>query len=93
MSARRRGAAVHIDAKIAAQLVARGWTEQEIRQAVEARPIGTSIDHTDGRAEPATVYGSRTGGYVVVNDLTMRVIQVSDKNDPGWMPDSRIDWR
>jgi filamentous hemagglutinin len=92
VSARQRSAPFYIDDKIAAQLAARGWTEEEVRHAIAAPPIGTSTDHTGGNAEPATVYGARDSGYVVVNDRTRRVIQISDKTDPGWMADNRIDW-
>lgn len=87
-----RAAAVHVDRKIAAQLTVRGWTEHQIRAAVDRGPIGRSIDHTEGRSDPAAVYGSRQGGYVVVNDRTGRVVQISDRTDPGWIPDSRIEW-
>ncbi|WP_288144275.1 colicin E5-related ribonuclease, partial [Escherichia coli] len=44
-----------------------------------------------GRNDPATVYGS-PGKYVVVNDRTGEVTQISDKTDPGWVDDSRIQW-
>jgi filamentous hemagglutinin len=87
-----RGAAVRIDRKIAAQLSARGWTEHEIRAAVDRGPTGRSIDHTGGRSDPASVYGSKQDGYVVINDRTGRIVQISDRNDPGWIPDSRIEW-
>ncbi|MBZ9048180.1 hypothetical protein H5T11_26845, partial [Escherichia coli] len=43
------------------------------------------------RNDPATVYGS-PGKYVVVNDRTGEVTQISDKTDPGWVDDSRIQW-
>ncbi|ABX18692.1 colicin E5-related ribonuclease [Burkholderia multivorans] len=29
----------------------------------------------------------------MVNDRTGEVVQVSGKNDPGWIPDSRIKWK
>jgi hypothetical protein len=87
-----RGAAVNIDRKIAAQLAARGWTEQELRAAIDRGPIGKSIDHTGNRNDPASVYGSKQGGYVVVNNSTGRVVQISDRTDPGWIADSRIEW-
>ena len=45
-----------------------------------------------GRNDPATVYGS-PGKYVVVNDRTGEVTQISDKTDPGWVDDSRIQKR
>lgn len=92
MRSRRRAAGIYIDDKIAAQFVVRGWTVQQINEATNAAPIGTSTDNTGGNPEPATVYGSRTSGYVVVNDRTGRVIQISDKNDPGWIADGRIEW-
>nr|WP_249177594.1 colicin E5-related ribonuclease [Burkholderia multivorans] len=44
------------------------------------------------RSDSASVYGSKSG-YVVVNDRTGEVMQVSGKSDPGWIPDSRIKWK
>lgn len=66
---------------------------------VKEKPVGTTVDKRssgktpDGlpRNDPASVYGSKNG-YVVVNDRTGEVVQVSGKNDPGWIPDSRINW-
>ncbi|WP_374463308.1 colicin E5-related ribonuclease [Microtetraspora sp. AC03309] len=43
------------------------------------------------RNDSASVYGSKSG-YVVVNDRAGEVVQVSGKNDPSWIPDSRIKW-
>jgi hypothetical protein len=82
---------VVIDDKIGGQLGERGWTEQEVRDAVSGEPSGTSVDNTEGRDDPASVYGTE-GAHVVVNDRTGRVVQVSDRNNPGWVPDSRIQW-
>jgi len=87
-----RGAAVHVDRKIVAQMTVRGWTEHEIRAAVDRGPIEGSIDHTGGRSDPASVYGSKQDGYVVVNDGARRVVQISDRTASGWVPDSRIEW-
>ena len=84
---------IQIDDKIAVQLANRAWTEREVRAAVARPPIGTSTDNTEGRADPATVYGSKSGGYVVVNDRTRHGIQISDRTDAGWIPDSRIIWK
>jgi filamentous hemagglutinin len=90
---------VVIDGKIGGQLEARGWTQQEVQAIVKEKPVGTTVDKRsagktpDGlpRNDPASVYGSKNG-YVVVNDRTGEVVQVSGKNDPGWIPDSRINW-
>ena len=92
MRSGRPAGIVHIDDKIAAQLAARRWTMEQINEATNSPPIGISTDSTGGNPEPATVYGSRGGGYVVVNDRTGRVIQISDKNDLGWIADGRIEW-
>jgi hypothetical protein len=92
MHSSRRPGSVHIDNKITAQLAARGWTVQQINEVTNRPPIGVSIDSTAGNPEPATLYGSRIGGYVVVNDRTGRVVQISDKNDPNWIADGRIVW-
>nr|WP_246641803.1 colicin E5-related ribonuclease [Paraburkholderia edwinii] len=88
-----------IDKKIADQLGERGWTESDIQAAIKNGPTGTSVDNRsagkspDGvaRSDPATVYGS-PNGYVVVNDRTGEVVQVSDKTDPDWVADGRIKW-
>ncbi|MFL5961693.1 MAG: colicin E5-related ribonuclease [Gaiellaceae bacterium] len=34
--------------------------------------------------DPATVYYSRRGGYVVRNNRTGDIVQVSKRTDPGW---------
>ncbi|CAJ5608518.1 haemagglutinin [Burkholderia pseudomallei] len=91
---------VVIDGKIGGQLEARGWTQQEVQAVVNEGPVGTTMDNRsagktpDGlpRNDSASVYGSKSG-YVVVNDRTGEVVQVSGKNDPGWIPDSRIKWK
>ncbi|MCV7956258.1 colicin E5-related ribonuclease, partial [Escherichia coli] len=49
------------------------------------------VSGLEPRNDPATVYGS-PGKYVVVNDRTGEVTQISDKTDPGWVDDSRIQW-
>lgn len=71
---------------------ARGWTEQQVQEVVARPPIGTSMDNRGGRNDPASVYGSRSGGYVVVNDITGQVVQISDRTNPAWIPDRRINW-
>ncbi|MBB3465232.1 hemagglutinin repeat-containing protein [Rhizobium sp. BK377] len=89
-----------IDSKISGQLQSRGWTEQELMFVVARGSVGATTDNRspsktpDGlpRNDTASVYGSKSG-YVVVNDRTGEVVQVSGKNDPAWIPDSRIKWK
>lgn len=88
------------DEKIKDQMSDRGWTEQDIRDTVAKGPKGKSFDKRSpkktppdhlGRNDTATVYG-KPGEYVVVNDRTGEVVQVSDKKIKGWVDDSRIQW-
>ncbi len=98
---RPTGDDIKIGPQIAGQLGDRGWTEKGVRDITETEPAGTSTDDRRGsktedggkRSDPATVYGSKDGGYVVVNDKTGEVVQVSDKKDSHWKPDSRIKWK
>lgn len=92
---------VVIDDKVKDQLGDRGWTEQEVQELVgNTKPSGISTDNSGpnktedgkGRNDPASVYGSKKGGHVVVNDKTNEVTHVSDKTDENWIPDSRIKW-
>lgn len=88
------GADVTIPGKINDQAEARGWSEQGIRDTIDRGRTGTSRDGSGGRGKdpaPASVYGE-SGGYVVVNDETGEVAAISDKNDPEWQDDSRIEW-
>jgi hypothetical protein len=89
--ARERKEQLIIDEKIRGQIEKRGWDEQGLRDIYATEPSGQTIDNTKGRDDPATVYGE-PGKYMVVNDRTREVIQISDKNDPHWEDDSRIHW-
>ncbi|KMN61415.1 hypothetical protein VK95_23235 [Leclercia sp. LK8] len=87
------------DDKIKGQMGERGWTEQDIKDVIAKGPKGISSDQRRpkttqdglGRDDPATVYGE-PGKYVVINDRTREVTQVSDKIKPGWVDDGRIFW-
>ncbi|MFN6776495.1 colicin E5-related ribonuclease [Proteus mirabilis] len=90
---------IKIEGKIQDQMGGRGWSEKDIQDVIAKGAKGKSVDqrrpkNTDdglGRNDPATVYGE-PGKYVVVNDRTGEVAQVSNKNDPRWIDDSRIQW-
>ncbi len=78
--------------KIAKQMTKRGWNDALLQDAVD------NPDHTvstkDVRYDPATntkvdkgsatAYYSKSGGYVVRNDATGDIVQVSNRSDPGW---------
>jgi len=90
---------VVIDSKIERQMSDRGWTRQNLDDVIAQGPSGRSTDNrkpnkTDdglGRNDTATVYGS-SGKYVIVNDRTNEIVQVSGRNDPSWTDDGRIQW-
>jgi hypothetical protein len=50
---------------------------------------GTSIDRTSTPEVPATAYFKSPNGYTVVNEAG-EVVQVSNLNDPTWIPDYDI---
>jgi len=53
-------------------------------------PYTTRVSFNKADQTPATAYYTKDGAYVVVDDATHQVLQVSDINDPGWIPDSSI---
>lgn len=75
------------------QMAERGWTEKLIRSTRD-NPVKTyqTTDHRTKRGvpgrryEPATAYYSARGGYVVINNRTGDVIQVSRRNGPWKKP-------
>ncbi|WP_417790535.1 hemagglutinin repeat-containing protein [Terasakiella pusilla] len=89
-----------VDSKIQQQMSDRGWTKQDIDALIHNGRSGKTTDNrrpnkTDdglGRNDTATVYGS-SGNYVIVNDRTGEIVQVSGRNDPTWIDDGRIQWK
>ena len=82
---------VKIEPKIASQMSKRGWTESSIKEVVSnpaktVKTVDTRFDDKTGIRlnEPATGYIAKDGSYVVINNKTGNVVQVSDKYDPNW---------
>ena len=85
------GKEVLIGTKIEAQLGKRGWTKTLVDDAV-ANPARTVVTrdtrHLPGGGrmdDAATAYYGRNGGYVVRNDQTGDIVQVSDRLDSRWV--------
>jgi len=73
--------------KITGQLAERGWTEESAAATVKNPSATHSVwDYTTGDKLPATAYVQRGGGYVVTNDETGAVVQISDLNKANWKP-------
>lgn len=86
---------VQYNRKIQKQMGQRGWTDELIRNTIRSpERTGETVDHRtiEGRKrdDPATAYFRDDGSYVIRNDRTNEIVQLSDRNDPDWTPDDRI---
>jgi hypothetical protein len=86
---------VQYNRKIRKQMEPRGWTDALIKDTIRSpERTGETMDHrTVGEQkydDPATAYFRRDGSYVVRNDRTKEIVQLSNRNDPDWTPDDRI---
>ena len=78
--------------KIGKQIAKRGWSDDTIYDAIN-NPVKTKktrdqrwLPHADApRDDPATAYFAADGSYVVRNDKTGEIVQISDKNDKEWI--------
>lgn len=68
----------------------RGWTESTVRDTV-SNPYTTRVSTNKATGNSATVYYNEAGGYVIIDDITKAVVQVSDNINPStWIPDPSI---
>ncbi|UOE45625.1 colicin E5-related ribonuclease [Agromyces larvae] len=80
-----------IGPKIERQMSGRGWTRDMVEDLIEnpsrtvatrdTRWLSNGVERNDA---PATAYLNSRGGYVVRNDETGDIVQVSNLNDPNW---------
>jgi RHS repeat-associated protein len=71
------------------QIALRGWTEASINALINAPSrIGTSVNRVNGNA--ATAYFDDAGAYIVRDDITGNLVQMSNRFDPEWIVDSAI---
>jgi len=81
-----------IPQKIIDQMSRRGWTPDSIRQTINtATQIGEATNRATGNS--ATVFFVANNYYVVVDNVTRVVIQISNKLDSGWIPDPSFIFR
>jgi hypothetical protein len=81
--------AIVITDKIARQMTRRGWTTDLIETTRSAAYTAReAVNKANGN--PATAYYNKDGSYVVVDNVTKEVIQVSNRLDPKWIADSTI---
>ncbi|WP_062050485.1 colicin E5-related ribonuclease [Bacillus sp. JCM 19034] len=79
------------DSKIAKQMNNRGWNDNLVQNTLQ-NPQRTQVtrdtrNRPDGTRnnDPATAYIREDGSYVVRNDRTGDIVQVSNRNDPNWV--------
>ncbi len=80
------------DQKIRKQMRQRGWNDDLIAETIRS-PYRRAVTRDtrykmdipgQKRNDPATAYIRTDGSYVVRNDITEDIVQVSDRNDPDW---------
>ncbi|SFO39145.1 RHS repeat-associated core domain-containing protein [Paenimyroides ummariense] len=78
-----------ITPKIAKQMERRGWTKESIHETVNnAYTTRGATNRATGNR--ATAYFRKDGSYIVRDNVTNEVIQVSNRLDPKWIPDATI---
>lgn len=69
----------------------RGWDDTKINSAINSGAAGTSTNLANGAA--CTVYcypGTRY--YVVIENISRSIVQLSEFGNDDWIPDSNIVW-
>ena len=76
--------------KLANQMSSRGWTVDTVMDAVD-NPFTTRVSINKATGSPATVFYTQQGSYVIIDDITKAIIQISDNINPlQWIPDASI---
>jgi len=66
------------------EVTKRGWTLDSVKKVME-RPLKTVEAKNSTNGNRATAYFKSENQYVVVDDVTGDIVQVSNLNDPGWI--------
>jgi serine/threonine protein kinase len=78
------------EAKALARLTHPGIRVLVLRYTTVYNPFTTRAAINRLTDNPATAYFNRDGSYVVVDNVTSDMIQISNRLDPNWIPDSYI---
>jgi hypothetical protein len=79
----------NITGKIQGQMANRGWTEDNINNTIDS-PYTTREALNKATGNSATAYYNEDGSYVVKDNVTGDVVQISKVGDTNWAPDSTI---
>ncbi len=77
-----------ISAKISKQMAKRGWNNKLIKETILRNVARKATNKATGKA--ATAYFTSTGAYVVIDNATKQIIQISNRFDPNWVVDVTI---
>ncbi len=78
-----------ITPKIDKQITSIGWSNSSINETiVNPYSEGTSLNRATGN--DATAYFNSDGSYVVVDNKTKEIVQISNRNNPNWITDPNI---
>ena len=93
------GAGYSTDAKIQKQMAKRGWDDAKVKETIDnpaktAKTTDTRFgpDGIQKPPEPATAFFSADGSYLVRNDATGNIVQVSNRLDPNWKAPSTFEF-
>ena len=81
--------AFKLTTKISKQLAKRGWSDDLISKVIN-KPYTTRVATNKATGNKATAFFAKDGSYVVKDDVTREIIQVSNKADINWVPDPTI---
>ena len=77
--------------KLSNQMSSRGWTEDIVRDTVD-NPFTTRNSINKATGNSTTVFYTEQGSYVIVDDITNEIVQVSDNIYPlEWILDDSIE--
>ena len=66
----------------------RGWTEELIKETILKNIGREAFNRATGNA--ATAYFTSSGAYVVIDNVTNEIIQISNRFDANWVIDATI---
>ena len=69
----------------------RGWDDSKINSAINAGAVGTSTNLANGAACTVYCYPG-TSYYVVIENISRSIVQLSEFGNDDWIPDSNIVW-
>lgn len=75
--------------KLKRQMEKRGWTKETVIETVD-NPYTTRRSKNLATNNSATAYYDKSGNYVIIDDITKEVVQISERGNMDWLPDKNI---